>query len=143
MSAYRTLDTNMSNQECLVDSLKEMKFRGIKEGEQANPESHAEAQNLEGYHGEKRKDTAEIIIRRKEVGNASNDIGFKRGPDGNFKAIISQFDSSFHNEAWMKQLKQKYAEKHARKIANGSNLSFQGRTVTPQGAIKLTFKVGI
>ena len=133
----------MNDQACLVDSLQEMNFRGVGKNERPIIESHVEPQNLVGYSGDKRANTAEVIIRRRDVGSASNDIGFKKGTDGSFKAIISQFDSGHYNAAWMTKLKQTYAEKKAKKIAKNANLTFEGKSVTPQGKIKLTFKVGI
>lgn len=143
MSAYRENETTMNDQDCLVNSLKEMKYKGVKEGTQVNPQVHAEATNLEGYHGDKRDQKAEIIIKRKEVGASSNDIGFKKGEDGNFKAIISAFDSGFYNSSWMTELKKKYAEKKARKVARNSGITFLNRSVTPAGKIRLQFKVGM
>jgi hypothetical protein len=53
---------------------------------------------------------ADIIIRRKYVGGASNDLGFVRGTDGKFSAIISDYDSSKHNPAWLAKLRGEYAE---------------------------------
>lgn len=53
---------------------------------------------------------ADIIIRRKQVGSSSNDIGFTRNADGTYSAIISDFDSTRHNAGWLKSVKQEYSK---------------------------------
>jgi hypothetical protein len=125
MSVYRQQNTQMSDADCLKESLEEMKFRGT---EKVTPEVHAEKQNLEGYHGDKREQKAEIIIRRKQVGGASNDIGFERGEDGNFVAHISAYDQGYYNSKWLSELKGKYALKHGRKIARKNGYTILGTT---------------
>src|SRR5262249_7503737 len=59
--------------------------------------------------GDKREDTAEIVIPRRFVGGAANDIGFKLQDDRCYGAIISDYDRHRHNEAWMDKLTQRYA----------------------------------
>jgi hypothetical protein len=114
-----------SDQQCLVEALKEMGY---------HPQVSEKPQHLEGYHGDKRTQTAEIIIPRKQVGGASNDVGFKRNADGTFTAIISDYDkSSNFNMAKQKELKRLYTEKHAMKQAKANGLKFVGKkTVTDQ-----------
>ena len=41
-----------------------------------------EALPLYGYQGDRRPETAEIIVRRRNLGSASNDLGFTPTPDG-------------------------------------------------------------
>jgi hypothetical protein len=71
-------------------------------------EVHAEATSLYGYHGDRRPEKANVIIRREHVGSSSNDLGWVRGEDGRFTAIISDFDSSRYNQAWIKKLTGRY-----------------------------------
>ncbi len=99
-----------------------------------HPQVSEKAQQLEGYHGDKRKQTAEIIIPRKQVGGASNDVGFKRNADGTFTAIISDYDqSSNFNLKKQQELKRIYTEKKAMKEAKANGLKFVGKkTVTDQ-----------
>lgn len=70
---------------------------------------HDTAQQLEGYQGDKRQQTAEIIIPRAYVGGASNDIGFKLQKDGTYEAIISGYDKTRYNQKWLNKLSQRYA----------------------------------
>ena len=46
---------------------------------------------LYGYRGDRRPETAGLVVRREHIGSASNDLGFARSADGYFP-IISDFD---------------------------------------------------
>jgi hypothetical protein len=85
---------------------------------------HEQAQHLQGFGGDMREQTAEVIIPRKHVGGAANDIGFKKQADGTYQAIISGYDlgngssskKGSHSEGirgygaqWQKKLSQRYA----------------------------------
>lgn len=131
MSAYTEQKTQINDAAVLKECLAE---KGYKEVEQ-----HSTPQQLVGYHGDLRKDTAEIIIRRKHVGGASNDIGFKKQKDGSFAAVISDFDKGKHNEAWMSDLKKRYADKKIRKVAQQQGMTFLKRIEVPGGGYKLQF----
>ncbi len=104
MSRYCTVETTFKDQEALINALMET---GRWTREQI--EIHSEAQNLIGYKGDIRKQKAQIIIRQLCVGRLSNDIGFTIGEDGNYRAIISEYDSSKYGEAWVGQLTGNYA----------------------------------
>lgn len=97
-----------------------------------HPQVTEKPQHLEGYHGDERQQTAEIIIKRREVGGASNDVGFKKNADGSFTLIVSDYDkSSCFGAKKQKDLKCKYTEKVAMKQAKANGLKFVGKkTVT-------------
>ena len=77
-------------------------------------EEHETREALYGWKGDRRPQTAEIIIRRKFVGRASNDIGFASTPDGTYEAIISEFDRQKYDQAWLNKLSQRYAYRAVR-----------------------------
>jgi len=83
MSKYLTVETVMNDVECLKETLKELGYPF---------EEHTEAQHLYGYQGDKRKQKAHIIINRKNVGGAANDVGFLKNADGNYEMLISEYD---------------------------------------------------
>jgi len=56
--------------------------------------------NLYGYHGDKRAQVANVIIRRKQIGSSSNDIGFLF-KDGTCEAIVSDFDRHNYGQPWL------------------------------------------
>jgi hypothetical protein len=102
-----------------VSALKELGFNHV--------ELHEQAQHLYGYLGDVRQQTAEVIIRRAHIGAASNDIGFKRGADGGFDAIISDYDRTKYSQKWIDKLTQIYGYNVTR-----SNLVKQGFTVVTE-----------
>jgi hypothetical protein len=101
MSQYLNIATQIVSGEHLVKALKDVGLNQV--------EVYKTAQPLKGWLGDKRANTAEIIIRKKYVGSASNDIGFKLGSQGRFTAIISEFDKKMYNAAWLNHLTQRYA----------------------------------
>lgn len=86
MSAYVECQTNFDDQETLVGALKTLGWTSDQ------IQVHASAQPLHGYTGRARKNTAEVVIGRKHLVGASNDLGFKKQPDGTWKMIISDYD---------------------------------------------------
>ncbi|WP_437310902.1 DUF1257 domain-containing protein [Sorangium sp. So ce388] len=97
MSAYITLATPMIDRDSLLDALADLGFGSDK------VEVHDEPASLIGYEGARRAQEAEIIIRRRHLGQASNDLGFRRTPTG-FQAIVSDHDRARFGDAWLGQL---------------------------------------
>lgn len=117
MSHYTKVKTKLRNVNALMKALQDMGFT------QEMIRYNKEAQHLEGYQGDKRAQTAEVIIPRRHVGGAANDIGFKLQEDGTYEAIISDYDSrsnrarqgehwqgrGSYNADWLAKLNQRYA----------------------------------
>ena len=101
MSMYHECQTDLKCAKPLISALNEMGFP-TEYSEQPLP--------LYGYHGDKRQQTANIVIRRANIGAASNDVGFALQPDGTYAAIISEFDSVKFNQTWLGQLRAGYVE---------------------------------
>ena len=101
MSQYLNMATQIVSGEHLVKALKDVGFNEV--------EVYRTSQPLRDWMGSLTANTAEIIIRKKYVGRASNDIGFKLGPDRRFTAFISDFDKDRFNDAWLNRLTQRYA----------------------------------
>lgn len=108
-----------SDKDCLVEALKELGYQ---------PQVSEKPQNLEGYQGDARAQKAEIIIPRRQVGGASNDVGFKKNEDGTYTALISDYDKgSNFGVKKQQELKRLYVEKHAMKQAKANGLKFVGK----------------
>ena len=117
MSHYTTCKTKITDREALIKALQDMGFTN------EMIQSYEEAQHLEGYAGDKRKQKAHIILPRRYVGGAANDIGFVENEDGTFGAIISDYDKGSgscrrskhtekihsYNKNWLDKLAQRYA----------------------------------
>lgn len=130
MSAYTEQKTQFKDAALLVEALKACGISEVNVFETA--------QQLEGYHGDKRTDTAEVIIPRRAVGYLSNDIGFKRQPDGTYKAIVSEYDSSRYNADWMRNLVNSYSELGIMRQAKKAGLKFTGKKQV-NGKLRLQF----
>jgi len=83
MSKYVECNTQIMNEKALIAALHEMGYTDLKVGQNIP---------LMGYEGRQRKERADVVIPRKYVRAAANDIGFKKQADGTFKAIVSEFD---------------------------------------------------
>lgn len=103
MSHYTKVKTKIKKKSALVKALGDLGFTAEKLRVEET------AKQLEGYEGRLRDQKAEIIIPRRYVGGAANDIGFKEQADGTYEAIISEYDSHRYNEPWLKKLNQRYA----------------------------------
>lgn len=86
MSAFVTIKTEFEDPGCVVQALEDLGY---------TPEVHEEPQALHGYHGDVRKQKAEIIVRRNQVGGSSNDFGFYKDENGKYQLWLSQYDRSF------------------------------------------------
>ncbi len=134
MSAYGEYETTLCEQSFLVEGLVAMGY---------TPEVDAEGAPLIGYHGDERPERAHVIIRRAQLDSASNDIGFVRGADGRFRAILSEYDRSIGYDAqWLGKVHQHYKEQQTLAVAKAKGYIFRGKEViqTPNGPqIRLQF----
>ena len=130
MSAFHSQKTCYKDRESLVAALSAQGYTA---------EVHDIAQSLVGYHGDTRAQKANVIVRRAQVGSASNDLGWEwDAKSGIFVEHISDFDKGKHNSAWLGHLKAAYAEPVDMKTARKHGLQFLGRKVV-NGRVQLTF----
>jgi len=78
--AYREIV--FRDRQLLLDSLAELGFSNIEEGEDLP---------LYGYQGDRRSEAAALVVRRQHIGSGSNDLGFATSEGGYFP-IISEYD---------------------------------------------------
>ncbi len=90
MSHYTSVECQIKSTQALKDALVELGYTEIEESDVPL--------GLYGYHGDLRPEKANIVVRRKFVGGASNDIGFLRNIDGTWSAIVSDFDRGYLRE---------------------------------------------
>lgn len=129
MSHYSKISTKITNKSFLLKALQDLGFT------EAQLKVSDTPVQLEGYQGDKRTDTAEIIIPRNFVGGSSNDIGFKLQEDGTWGAIISDFDKMSgqsaknertkgmhgYSENWLNALTQRYNYQHIKQQVTDNN----------------------
>lgn len=121
MSAYAEFQTIMCDSKYLIDGLTAMGYR---------VEVHESGSPLFGYHGDERPERAHVVIRRSQLDSASNDIGFVRGTDGRFRAILSEYDRSIgYDDRWLGKVHQHYKEKQALAVAKAKGYIFRGKEI--------------
>ncbi len=103
MSKYLTFpDMVLKDRRLLLAALAELGYTEIEEGE---------ALPLHGYRGDRRPETAEIVIRRQHVGSLSNDIGFTCTPQG-YVPVVSEYDQrAVHGGQFLVKLRTAYSER--------------------------------
>ncbi len=100
--------TAFKDRECLLKALAECGYGTVEEGESLS---------LYGYQGDRRPETAQIVIRRKFIGNASNDLGFQK-TDAGYVAVISEYDQRYIMQGkFLTALRTNYNLKSAEKLA--------------------------
>lgn len=136
MSKYMELRTKLTEEQYLVEALREFGY---------DPEVCREGTPLVGYMGDERAERAQIVIRRRQLDSASNDIGFARDGGGVYQAIVSEYDRGIgFDDAWLGRVAQTYKERQTMAVAKAKGYVFKGREVvnTPQGKkIQLRFAV--
>ncbi|HLG69876.1 MAG TPA: DUF1257 domain-containing protein [Chloroflexota bacterium] len=108
MSKYLTFpDVAFKDRRLLLAALTDVGFPIVEEGK---------ALPLCGYQGDRRPETAEIVIRRQHIGRASNDVGFARTPEG-YVPIVSDFDRrTLLNGAFLTRLRTAYSEQVVQEV---------------------------
>jgi Protein of unknown function (DUF1257) len=134
MSAFHSLKTLFKDRDSLVAALHAQGYTDV--------EVHDVAQSLTGYHGDRRPQKANVIVRRQFVGAASNDLGWEwDAKSGTFTQHISDFDKGKHNPQWCDRLKQSYTEGVTMKTAAKQGFKFLGKKIVA-GRVQLQFLDG-
>ena len=135
VSHFTRVKTQFKSSENLVRALKAMGFKQV--------EQHASPKGLYGYRGDLRSDTAHIIVRRKYVGGASNDLGFIRREDGTYEAIISAYDrQTGKDERWMTRLRREYGRSTVMEYAKREGYDVVESTQTQSEEIRIVLRRG-
>lgn len=132
MSHFTVLRTQLTDVESLVKALADLGFGQV--------EVHETGQHLYGFQGDRRPQTAEVIIRRQHIGPASNDLGFKRRADGVFDAIISDYDGRRFSAEWLGRLTQRAAYHTARSKLSGQGFALVEEETQQDGRIHLVLR---
>lgn len=131
MSEYHICKVDYNDQESLVAALEELGYK---------PQVHKEAQQLEGFQGDKRDQRAHVVVPRSQVGGASNDVGYERQKDGKYICHVSGYDKTNWSRK-EKQIKQSYTKNRVIKYARRKGWSVRSQSKTQDGLVKV--KIGI
>ena len=127
MSHFTKIRSKIVEKDALVKALADLGYRNV--------EVHEQAQHLYGYMGDKRPQTANVIIRRKDISPDSNDIGFKLMVDGTYQIIISEYDEQILPK-FVSNIMQRYAY-----VAVVDKLQSQGFKLEEQETDKATQRI--
>ena len=119
MSHYTLIHTEVRREhmDCLLKALTEIDTRTGKTWPWDAIQIHAKPVQLEGYQGDRREQRAHIVIPRKYVGPAANDIGIE-WRDGLAVLHVSEYDAAtYYGAEWQGRLAQRYAVNVAKKMA--------------------------
>lgn len=131
MSEYLVIELEFDDTELIKEALDEIGYQY---------EYHIDATNLYGWHGDIREQKANIIIRRKNVGSASNDIGFLKKSNGKYELIISEYDRTApHGKTFTQKFKQVYVGKQSVKLLKKKGYKVKHRKVEEDGTIEIVF----
>jgi hypothetical protein len=143
MSHYANLVTNIVDQEALIRALCRVKlpqFADHKQWNRNHIKTYDKAENLYGYQNDKRDQTAHVIIRRANINGSSNDLGFVRGADGRFSAVISDFDrSSGFNAEWLQEVVKYYGVEKEKMACEKAGKRFEESVVAGKPTLKIFF----
>tara|TARA_B100000614_G_scaffold262909_1_gene300890 strand:+ start:399241 stop:399651 length:411 start_codon:yes stop_codon:yes gene_type:complete len=133
MSEFHTVQTEFlqDNEGALIKALQDIGYEPI---------VYEDAVHLEGYRGDKREQKAHIVIPRKQISNASNDIGFERLENGKYRLHVSEFDET----GWKKQsekLVQYYGKAVVESIAESSDYSMVEEVEDEDGTIRIRMRI--
>ena len=100
MSAYKQFDDiQFVDAACLIEALRQIGY---------TPE-FGKSLTLHGYRGDARQETAQIVVRRSQIGSSSNDLGFAWNGKA-FVPIVSEYDARHVlTEKWRKELQGMYS----------------------------------
>ena len=112
MSHFTVVEIEATDTSCLIDALEALGYKG-------EIEVHDRPVTLIGYDDRPRlldgqEVRAEIVVRRRHLWEAANDIGFARQPDGRYVAYISEYDRSVRS-TWHADVVKEYGAAKAAK----------------------------
>ena len=119
----------LKDRRLLLAALAALGYAEVEEGE---------ALPLYGYEGDRRTETAEIVVRRKHLGSASNDLGFARTPAG-YVPIVSEYDQRvLHGGQLLVKLRTAYSEHVVEEVRR--RLHGTARRTVEGGVVRVTVR---
>lgn len=99
MSHFTTIKTKITDAIALKKALADLGYPVVEEGYNLP---------LYGYQGDRRSQTADIVVRRKYISDLSNDLGFKK-KGSTYEMIISEYDIDLLGKEFIGRIMQRYA----------------------------------
>lgn len=129
MSHYTKVRTQIRDAEALKRAIEDM-------GYPCEEADYDKDLPLYGYQGDKREQTADIVIRRESISPSSNDIGFKKDDEGNYEIIISEYDARI-KPRFVQEVTQRYAYNVIVDTAEEQGFSVTIEETTEDGSLRV------
>jgi hypothetical protein len=131
MSHFTRMRTTLRDPDLLAAALNEAGYPDV--------EVHDHAQKMRGWAGQTRR--AEVIVRREHLPRGGlADLGFARGPDGSFEAIIDSTDGRGLGPQWLPRLTQAYGHAAALRYAHDHGYEVLTDEAEQDGTRRLTLR---
>jgi hypothetical protein len=130
MSKYLTFpEVLFKDRRLLLAALADLGYADVEEGE---------ALPLYGYQDDRRSETAELVVCRRHLGSASNDVGFGRTPAG-YVPIVSEYDQrTLHGGRFLVELRTAYSERVVEEVRR--RLHGTARRTVEGSVVKITVR---
>lgn len=101
MARVRRIPTSITSARHLIRSLEAGGFKRV--------ERYDTPQTLLSWRNQPLAESAEIIVRRDQIGATADDLGFTRRADGGFDALVSEIHLARLDKRWFQQLHERCA----------------------------------
>jgi hypothetical protein len=131
MSHFTRVRTTLRDPALLAAALRETGFKNV--------EVHDRPEEMHGWAGATRR--AEVIVRRDSLPSGGfSDLGFTRGRDGSFEAIMDAGLTSRFGSHWLPKLTQAYGHAAALKYAEDHGYEVVTDESETDGTRRLTLR---
>jgi hypothetical protein len=131
MSHFTRVRTTLRDAGLLAAALRETGFHTV--------EVHDKPAQMRGWAGARRH--AEVIVRRQHLpGGGLSDLGFSRGRDGSFEAVMDTGLSHRFGSQWLPRLTQAYGHAAALKYAQDHGYEVVTDESETDGTRRLTLR---
>jgi len=129
MSKYKRIVTKIMDEGLLVKALEEL---GI-------PYERGDDLHLYGYQGDRRQQTAQVVVRRQHIDPYANDLGFARTDNG-YEAIISEYDQCGRGARMLGEIRQQYAFEGVKQQAELQGYTVSSTERAQDGTLRLQLR---
>lgn len=131
MSHFVTIAVEFKDRECIIEALKALGLDAVEQGSSLP---------LYGYQGDRRSETADIVVRRQHLLPMSNDIGFTKSSDA-YRLVISEYDrGALQKGEFVNDFTREYAKQKALKESRRLGYRLEKEQVEQDGTIRLVVR---
>lgn len=130
MSHFTRVRTVLRDRDTLAAALRAVGY--------AEVEVHDRPQLLHGWGSQAA--SAEVIVRHAHISGAAGDLGFARGQDGSFEAVMDSMDRARNGPGWLPALTRAYGHAAALRYAEQNGYEVVTDEADHDGTRRLTLR---